>query len=1082
MYIISYQNFHKGFTRRYIAINKQIYGRKYNLSQINQKKVIVDIGQPYGVCVEDYFTIWDQYLNHFMIKNPFCASLCKLSSIHYKKAMYREAMTVSALYGLLSYTDKNSKAFKIWTNIKYRISQTSSNFINMSMVSCLQTDKAMFEDIGIHIDLSEYDLIELCLTEAMVLKDAKINLIEAFNSLLNELKILKANIVQRARFVQLFGYHLLHVQENYITDIFNNMLCELELYQDKSINILCLKANLQFFIYVNELRTSNECTRKEMDNAEFALKANKLSDNQGTHVIPAYSKINIKEDLRLMKFLEDSLKTWDEIEPNIIDITQSSESLLTLYMLIVAAEYSRLYRYEKCELKAWNLAIKLATLLNNNDMFIYVTSRSLSLRQINSEWIAQAKEYANNIKDSDNEIKSHIIAIFWISLADFYFECGEYTIATKLLDDARSLPGITFQTNTAVYLYSLDTILRNYNFYKKDLEQEEYTSYIIESLYSLICLKDSLDSVKWMNPDIYFCSYDILFSSTINMSTLINSLLSFREITAHLVIKLKSAQALGATIRTAEILKSLCFIDLSRSRLDDCEVKLQGLEHILDTETIKLSMNTQLKETMLESLKTSPNRLIDSRSNTMQNDTSPVLRRKIFNYPDFFLHNNCKCTLCEHIQYQYLLFASTHIRAQLYALQNNTIASLEHFHGAFQMKQKLFNIEEYISPRNFLKETTNGTKKFSWQARLYITDYILLLLHFSFLLKAYISSREDEALKIALLAVDICETQNIKCHPIYISAKELVYKYQFEKIITEKDYASFTVPNTSEIDISKFTLQKKVPYKMCHTPVTNNQIKIPMFVRRNKTPPLLKLKKININLNDEEKDNSPYKLENTCKTPVSRTKSVRRKILEDEYVDDTNNKSNEKVDTEKIEDISVTKIITKVAPLVPDISDHLNRITKKFDIPVTNETVEKLFEVVDNLKINSCTQQRRLRSKSASHSNESSSDTEIKDSIAMFKKLVISEVETNNDILNMKRTVPKIVIDNTEATGISRNSVKTEVTLTNENNPLEIAKLNTESNISKKNKPQKKITRSRSMKSTIVNKTTTSVKKTSSFR
>lgn len=53
------------------------------------------------------------------------------------------------------------------------------------------------------------------------------------------------------------------------------------------------------------------------------------------------------------------------------DIAQGWEPLLTLRILIIAAEYSRLYRYEECELRAWNLAIKLATELNDDDAFIY---------------------------------------------------------------------------------------------------------------------------------------------------------------------------------------------------------------------------------------------------------------------------------------------------------------------------------------------------------------------------------------------------------------------------------------------------------------------------------------------------------------------------------------------------------------------------------------------------------------------------------------------------------------------------------------------------------------------------------------
>ncbi|XP_035723189.1 uncharacterized protein LOC118442097 isoform X2 [Vespa mandarinia] len=1029
--------------------------------------------------------------SYLKLTNPICVALYRLSNIHYNNAMYREAMTVSALHGLLSYKDKNSKAFKMWASIKHKIIKTSPNLIKMSMISCLQADRKNIEEIGFHINLSKYNLIELCLSEAKGLKTAKINLFEAFDTVLKELKILKATIKQRACVIQLLGHHLIHIRESYTSDRFKDTLSELELLEQKSIDILCLKANLEFFIFVNELHISNEHTQIEMNNTKFALNAPKLSDNEGNYVVPAYTKINIKEDLRLMQFLQKSLKTWDDIEQNITDVAQGWEPLLTLHILIIAAEYSRLYRYEECELRAWNLAIKLAAELNNDDAFIYVTGRSLSLRQINYKWIAQAKEYAANLKNSIDEIKAHSIAVFWISLADFYFECGECTIARKLLDDARSLPGISFQKNTAIYLYSLDTILRNCHSYKKNMEQEEYTLYIIESFYSLICLTDNLVGTKWMNPDNYLFSYDILFSSTINMSIQINSLLSFREITAHLVQRLKSAQALGATIRTAEILKSLCFIDLSRSHLDDCEVKLQGLEHILDIETIKLSMSTELKQT------TSSNRLIDPVRDTMQNDTSPILRRKIFNSPEFCLHHNCTCTLCQHVQYQYLVFATTHIRAQLYASQNNVAASLEHFHGAFQMKQKLFKVEKPMLSKNTLEES-NDIKKFSWQTRLYITDYILLLLHFSCFMKTYIPSRKNEALNIALLAVNICEAHNIESHPIYISAKELVYKYQFEEIITAQDYSTFTVPNACDIDISKFIIQKKLKQKICTTPITHNHLKKSIPIRRNKTPPLLKLKKINIDLSDEENDNSPCKLEDKCETPVSHIKSVRRKIFEEEYSEKTNVPNKKAIsmedksvsvfepgtDAEKTEDISIKNIITKVAPLVPDISDHLNKIAHNLDIPVTNEAVKELFEMVDNLEINSRIPKRRLRNKSVSHSNVSSSDTEVKDTIALFKKIVISEVATNDDILNVKHTIPTIVIDNTETAAISHKSKQIENMIANEKNPKGTVVLNTESDISNVNKSQTRVTRStRSMKSTTVNKPTiTSMKKKSSIR
>lgn len=310
--------------------------------------------------------------------------------------------------------------------------------------------------------------------------------------------------------------------------------------------------------------------------------------------------------------------------------------------------------------------------------------------------------------------------------------------------------------------------------------------------------------------------------------------------------------------------------------------------------------------------------------------------------------------------------------------------------------------------------------------------------------------------------------------------------------------AAFTVPNACDIDISKFTVKEKLKQDTCFTPVTHNHIKKPISIRRNKTPPLLKLKKINMDLSDEENDNSPCKLEDKCETPVSHTKLVRRKIFEEEYLENANVPNKEAVsmedksvsvldkgsDEEKIKETSIKNIITKVVPLVPDISDHLNKIAHNLDVPVTNETVEKLFEMVDNLGINSRIPQRRLRSKGVSRSNVSSSNAKVKDTIALFKKLVVSEVASNDDILNAKRTIPAIVIDDTETAATSHKSKQVENMIANEKKPKETAVLNTESDISNVNKCQTRVTRStRSMKSTTVNKTTvTPMKKKSSIR
>lgn len=56
---------------------------------------------------------------------------------------------------------------------------------------------------------------------------------------------------------------------------------------------------------------------------------------------------------------------------------------------------------------------------------ITVTSRCISLRQVNYDWITTAKEHIINHRNSKDENVIGAIAIFWISLADLYFECGK---------------------------------------------------------------------------------------------------------------------------------------------------------------------------------------------------------------------------------------------------------------------------------------------------------------------------------------------------------------------------------------------------------------------------------------------------------------------------------------------------------------------------------------------------------------------------------------------------------------------------------------------------------------------------------
>jgi hypothetical protein len=86
--------------------------------------------------------------------------------------------------------------------------------------------------------------------------------------------------------------------------------------------------------------------------------------------------------------------------------------------------------------------------------------------------------------------------------------------------------------------------------------------------------------------------FEVMYSIIIPM----NSLLSFRDVTAHLTYGLKVAQSFGMTLRIAQFLKYFCYIDLLRVQTENCEVRLQDLEHILCLEQFNVSMKAKFQE------------------------------------------------------------------------------------------------------------------------------------------------------------------------------------------------------------------------------------------------------------------------------------------------------------------------------------------------------------------------------------------------------------------------------------------------------------------------------------------------------
>lgn len=255
--------------------------------------------------------------NYLSLENPTSSILHRLCATHYTNGMYREAMSASALNGLLTYNTQYTKAFDMWINIKKKCA--SEKIAELTMLECLRDDKKKnkISEVGFTIDFSKYDLIELCMHEARSLLEEKIEFADGVSAVLQEFRQLKPTNYQYAHMIQLLGHYLLSSEHNSLVLKYHEQaISDLKKDRSNSVAILCLEVNLAFFTFVEELYIMNKQTLMEMENTKFALYAPKLLEVRETKspaVVPAYTMLNIKKDSSLMLSLQKCLNKWNKL-------------------------------------------------------------------------------------------------------------------------------------------------------------------------------------------------------------------------------------------------------------------------------------------------------------------------------------------------------------------------------------------------------------------------------------------------------------------------------------------------------------------------------------------------------------------------------------------------------------------------------------------------------------------------------------------------------------------------------------------------------------------------------------------------
>ncbi|XP_014203505.1 uncharacterized protein LOC106635853 [Copidosoma floridanum] len=896
-FLVSAVNKLQDFGCKYSSLLWETCGRLiFNIGLISENKYA---GQLEGL----YETLCKQIVHYdglqatvssFGLENPVGTSLHRLCNIYFNQENYRQAMTFAAYNALLSnFKGRKKKACDMWANIKLR-TKDSKEFENLTMSECLRTDVDVIKKFGISINLDDYDLNDLCLKELGSLFLIKSDILSTMKRTLNELES-KKSVIEFAQGTLLLCFHALQLSSRKsISNYISKAIEKLKKCKKLTSSNQCLLANLSFFSIIEKLFVRGKVIGKQMEDANFTIKAfktlkgNKANTDVGEEneiIVPTFGGISIEEDNKLSNELRDVLNLWESCMLNDMSATTTGwEPKYTLETIIFCGEYCRLFKFGAIEERSLRLAHKLATAIQDFTSCIYVTSRSFSIKFISDIWLNSAKQYADNIMSSEKSTDHDVVSLFWLSLADLYLDCKKVEEAKVLIDKVKSIPNFSLLSNAKLYIYLADIQLRNYFTLNLEPSQETYSQLIVEIHYLLINLYEIVSEsvIRFWNIKYHLFACEMMFEVLNNVLIPMNCLISYRDTSLHLSMALKLAQKLGISQRIAEILKYLCYIDLLRSQIDSCETHLQDLEHILCLDNFQASMKTKLqpKSSTTSDQLTSTVAVRDAAVITpvslSKNCASPELKKKLFVPPLYLEHSSfCQCFFCNNVHYQQLVFSCSHIQAQLFCLLKYVKEAERYFYGACKIKLK-------IDERD--AKESRQYREYQWKRpQKYTVDYLLYLMDFSLFIVEFKPDQKKDALELFDEIKNIAANNDLSKHCVTYYATDLYAQYYISDDMHTK--LNIYVSQNITIDVTKQELPNCITPKVQIEKTTRN-------LRRRKSPQPIALPIITISdRSDVESDcgNSPVpsasksssdtEPENKPKRRSAR--NVRRKILTD---------------------------------------------------------------------------------------------------------------------------------------------------------------------------------------------------------
>ncbi|KDR18757.1 hypothetical protein L798_06435 [Zootermopsis nevadensis] len=647
---------------------------------------------------------------------------------------YQGALRTAAV-GLIILPNLKDKFLQQWAKIKnYASAEKYKNIQTLTIYDILKDDKKI-EILYPNIGLESVNFPQLLIWELEAYSLLISSSWQCIQAAYNKLCSLSPNCSMQVE--GLLAY-LPSLWISGTTEEFSDVVCSVKNIletlkkENQSVEIgkeryLCLLGNLYYWLFLCQLRLMRLKQEEEVLSSNI-IPTKFQSQQEDNHdpletcdVTPAYRNLNLENESQILETLNEAVACWTSaLQNGFIAASQGP-----LCYIEVAAHLYDLYGYVAWSLRSWCLYFKYAETLDNKEAMLLGLCHILewcTCGRTECKLLTRAQDITSLLKlEDDKEFASQLLFHkYWLSrgrhcLRNKKFvevgDCLEKLVAFTKRENIQHFTQSILYVQTALLICQCmcvpyPDIVTWPSKSDRDVMNEATRTY-----GNAMSLLKQVKMTPAENAQVLYLMLEV--SQWLGQLCL--ELFWPREARCFMKGDLILSQKLGLATRTAQFLNLLAQVDVMCCNVNDSQVKLQGIEGLLQLESRfqpyditsknhntdeNSELSSQLERLTLErSVRIAEFR--DISRLPLRNRSpcaSPNLRKITFVLPSFVRHGaDCKCNMCNTFALQALAMGAVFIQAEVYKIQSELKEALEFFEGGLQLyKQLIYKQHELI--------------------------------------------------------------------------------------------------------------------------------------------------------------------------------------------------------------------------------------------------------------------------------------------------------------------------------------------------------------------------------------------------